>query len=131
MNTELRDTANTEELLRQLLAYQKKEVRHTRLAAFINLLLVLGVLAALFLVVPRVLKLADGVEASLGEVNRLAASAETLIDNANTMVSENTDAVTETIQKLNEVDFDALNTAIHNLDDAVRPLAELARKLGG
>ena len=115
---------NTEELLRQLLAYEKKQLRHTRLATFVNVLLVVGVLAALVLVVPRALD-------SLAEVNRLTASAQELIGNANTMVTENTDAVTDTIQRLNEVDFDSLNSTIHDLEDAIRPVAELARKLTG
>ena len=123
MNTELQDW-NTEELLRQLLAYEKKQLRHTRLATFVNVLLVVGVLAALVLVVPRALD-------SLAEVNRLTASAQELIGNANTMVTENTDAVTDTIQRLNEVDFDSLNSTIHDLEDAIRPVAELARKLTG
>ncbi len=99
---------NSEELLRQLLAYEKKQLRHTRLATFINILLVLAVLASLGLLVPRALN-------SLAEVDRLAASAQELIDNTNTMVSENTDAISETIRDLN---------------DAIKPLADLARKLG-
>ena len=121
MNTELQER-NTEELLRQLLSYEKKQLRHTRLAAFVNILLVLAVLAALVLLVPRALS-------SLAKVDRLAASAEELIGNANAMVTENTDAVNDTIQKLSEVDFDSLNAAIHDLEDAIRPVAELARKL--
>ena len=100
---------NSEVLLRQLLTYEKKQLRHTRLATFVNILLVLAVLAALVLLVPRALH-------SLAEVDRLAVSAQELIDNASTMVAENTDAITETIRDLN---------------DAIRPLAELARKLGG
>ena len=99
---------NSEELLRELLSYEKKQLRHTRLATFVNILLVLAVLAALTLLVPRALH-------SLAEVDRLAVSAQELIDNASTMVSENTDAITETIRDLN---------------DAIKPLAELARKLG-
>ena len=100
---------NSEVLLRQLLAYEKKQLRHTRLATLINILLVLAVLAALVLLVPRALS-------SLAEVDRLAASAQELIYHTNTMLAENTDAITETIRDLN---------------DAIRPLAELARKLGG
>ena len=122
---------STEELLAELVAYQKKEVRQTRLAAFVNILLVLAVLAALVLVVPRALKLVSGAEAAMAKVDRLTASAEELIGNANTMVTENTDAVTDTIQRLNEVDFDSLNSTIHDLEDAIRPVAELARKLTG
>ena len=99
---------NSEELLRQLLDYEKKQLRHTRLATFVNILLVLAVLASLGLLVPRALN-------SLAEVDRLAASAQELIDNTNTMVSENTDAISETIRDLN---------------DAIKPLADLARKLG-
>ena len=99
---------NSEELLRELLSYEKKQLRHTRLATFVNILLVLAVLAALTLLVPRALH-------SLAEVDRLAASAQELIDNASTMVADNTDAITETIRDLN---------------DAIKPLAELARKLG-
>ncbi len=100
---------NSEELLRELLSYEKKQLRHTRLATFVNILLVLAVLAALTLLVPRALH-------SLAEVDRLAVSAQELIDNASTMVADNTDAITETIRDLN---------------DAIKPLAELARKLGG
>jgi predicted nucleic acid-binding Zn ribbon protein len=99
---------NSEELLRELLSYEKKQLRHTRLATFVNILLVLAVVAALTLLVPRALH-------SLAEVDRLAVSAQELIDNASTMVADNTDAITETIRDLN---------------DAIKPLAELARKLG-
>ena len=99
---------NSEELLRELLSYEKKQLRHTRLATFVNILLVLAVLAALTLLVPRALH-------SLAEVDRLAVSAQELIDNASTMVADNTDAITETIRDLN---------------DAIKPLAELARKVG-
>ena len=81
MQTETTDK-NTEELLRQLLAWQKKETRRARLASLFNILLVLGILAALFLMAPRVLKLADRVEASMAEVNRMTASAQELIGNA-------------------------------------------------
>lgn len=111
MNTEPAQRG-PDELMHELLAYQKKQLRHTRLATFLSILLVLmvlGVLAALVLLVPRALH-------SLAEMDRLAASAQELIDNANTMVADNTDAITETIRDLN---------------DTIKPLAELARKLGG
>jgi hypothetical protein len=117
------------ELLRQLLAYQKKEARHARVTAWVSFLLALVILAALVLAVPKAVKLVKGVETTLAKVDVMTDAAEELVANANTMVLKNTDAVTETIRKLNELDFDSLNNAIRNLDDAVRPLAELARKL--
>ena len=125
------DGRTAEELLQELLVYQKKGVRASRAATVVALVLVLALLAAMLMVVPRVLRLADEAERSLADVNRLAASAQELIGNANDMIAANTDAVTETIQKLNELDFDSLNATIHNLEDALSPVAELARKLGG
>ena len=117
------------ELLRQLLAYQKKEARHARVTAWVSFLLALVILAALVLAVPRAVKLARGAETALAKVESISDEAEELVVNANTMVLKNTDAVTETIRKLNELDMESLNTAIRNLGDAVRPLAELARIL--
>lgn len=126
----MKEEKTTEALLQELLTWQKKEARRARVAAFFNILLVLALLAALFVLVPRALRLADGAEQSLAEINRLTASAQTLIENADAMVTENTDAVSETVRKLNEVDFEGLNQAIGSLNDAVRPLADLARILG-
>jgi hypothetical protein len=42
------------------------------------------------------------------------------------MVENNTEAITETVQKLNNVDFETLNNAIKNLNDAIEPLARFA-----
>ena len=69
---------NSEVLLRQLLTYEKKQLRHTRLATFVNILLVLAVLAALVLLVPRALH-------SLAEVDRLAVSAQTFRSSSPTL----------------------------------------------
>ena len=66
-------------------------------------------------------------QASLAEVDALIGEAGTLINNTNSMVETNTDAVTDTIQKLNEVDFEGLNSAIQNLNDVVEPLSNFAR----
>ena len=119
----------TSELLWQLLAYQKKAERHARVTACVSVLLALVILAALVLAVPRAVQLARGAETALAKVESISDEAEELVVNANTMVLKNTDAVTETIRKLNELDIESLNTAIRNLGDAVRPLAELARIL--
>ena len=130
MNQECRQGQSTDELLRQLLAYQKREARNSRITACISVFLALVVLAALALLVPRALKLVEGVENTIAKVDLMTDSAEELVGNANDMILKNTDAVTETVQKLNELDFDSLNNAIHDLENTVRPLAELMRKLG-
>ena len=119
----------TAEQLRQLLVYEKKIARHARLTAWVSVLLALVLLAVLVLAVPKAVLLAQGAEDALERVKDISDAAEELVVNANTMVLKNTDAVTETLRKLNELDMESLNTAIRNLGEAVRPLAELARIL--
>ncbi len=66
------------------------------------------------------------IQGTTTKFNLVLDQASVLIDNANTMVENNTEAITETVQKLNKVDFDSLNNAIKNLNDAIEPLARLA-----
>jgi len=129
------ESEQIQETLRELLVYQKKELRHTRFVFMVNLILTLLLAITLAVVVPHVLKLVNEADATLSEVNvlvddanEMVGQAQVLIENANTMVTENTEAVTETVQKLNAVDFDSLNEAIRNLNDATAPLANFARK---
>ena len=113
---------NREQLLSELIDNQKRLVRQAKLTTVVNILIGLVLVAALVLVIPRVRR----VETSLAEIDQLVADAGELIENTNTMVTDNTDAVAETVQKLNDVDFDTLNDAIENLNTAIEPLAGLA-----
>ncbi len=113
-------------VLGELLAQQKKLVFQARLSGAVNLVLGIAVVLCLVLLLPRARAELTHIESSLTAVDALVADAEVLIENANTMVTDNTEAVTETVQKLNEVDFDGLNDAIGNLNDAIAPLASFA-----
>jgi len=124
------DRSNTEELLAEILAQQKKESRYGRIAVLVSLLLVLALAAALITLIPRAAALIDHAQSSLTKIDLLLAQADTLISNANTMITDNTQAVSETVGKLNEVDFAGLNEAIEGLNAAIRPLCELAKLFG-
>jgi hypothetical protein len=133
-----------EDLLAELLSYQKKEVRHARITTICGIVFAAVLLVALFSIMPKVLAVINHVQESLTQVDELVADASTLIqdstdqinalvgdatiliDNANTMILDNTDAVSETVRKLNAVDFERLNKAIQDLDDAIQPLASFA-----
>ncbi len=140
------------ELLGELIVHQQKESRHVRITSFANILLILALIAAMVIIVPRAVHLMDHMESTLdkgdamvtaangliakadglvetangliAEADSLAAGAHELIDNTNDMVERNIDAVTETVQKLNQVDFDALNQAIRDLANVIHPLSE-------
>jgi ABC-type transporter Mla subunit MlaD len=68
---------------------------------------------------------------AMEEINKATVKMDTvmdqasvLIENSNAMVENNTEAITETIQKLNKVDFEALNKAIKDLSAVIEPLAK-------
>ncbi len=136
---------NTDELLREILKYQKRSSRMTRIAAIAVIFIVAVFAVAVGLIIPRAVNLVDHVSNSLAEVdamidhaggmmeninkvteefNDLIADASILIDNSNSMVEDNTDAITETVNKLNSMDFDTLNKAIKDLSNVVEPLAK-------
>ncbi len=95
-------------------------------------------------IMPKAVKFIDHAESSLSDIDKLIAEADksmddietatvklnsvldeasVLIENTNTMVESNTDAITETVQKLNNVDFEALNKAIQDLSTIVGSLS--------
>lgn len=125
----------------QMLDTQKKMLRMARLSYVTNIILVIALIVAAAILIPktremndRVQTMFDNVEESVKKIDMVSADAQTLIGNAGTMIgnlnkmiTDNTEAVTETISKLNGVDFDLLSEAINNLNTAIKPLAEFAK----
>ena len=104
----------------ELLKVQKKVLLHTRITTIFNILLSLALLAAVVMTVHWTNEKIEHMESSLAAIDRLVEDAGTLVESTNTMVTDNADAVTETVQKLNEVDFEGLNDAIGHLNTAIQ-----------
>ena len=118
----------------QMLSVQKKMLRMARLSYITNIILVIALIAAAVILIPRMNstnrragELMEHAEKTMTTIDKIAGDAQTLIKDADKMVTDNTDAVTQTVKKLNEVNFDTLNEAIENLNAAVKPLAEFAK----
>ena len=67
----------------------------------------------------------DGLGDVLAHMGSSLDGMDTLTENANKMVTDNTDAVAEALAKLGGIDFETLNQAIRDLADVVEPLARL------
>ena len=104
----------------ELLKVQKKMLLHTRITTLFNILLSVVLLVAVVMTIRWTNTKIEHMENSLTEIDRLVDDAGVLIDNTNAMVTENADAVAETVQKLNEVDFAGLNDAIGYLNTAIQ-----------
>lgn len=112
--------------LEELLNVQKKMLLHTRITTVFNMLLSVVLLVAVVMTIHWMSAKVEHVESSLTAIDQMVDDATVLIDNANTMVTDNADTVAETVEKLNEVDIEGLNEAIDNLNTAIQPLSNFA-----
>ena len=103
---------NRQDMLEELLTVQRASARRSLIMTVAVVVLAVGLLVAIFTLVPRLMTVMDHME--------------TTLENINTWVEANTDAASGALQKMNELDIDSLNQAINDLADVVRPLANLS-----
>lgn len=122
--TEIRD------LSKKRLFYQK-----------ISTCCIAGMLAVLLICVLIVI---PKVSTTLSHINSVATKAETSIEsidkmtdsilkaseNMNKLVDDNGENLAAAVKSLSEIDFEGLNKAISDLQDAVGPMAAFMKKLG-
>ncbi len=130
-----------QDVLKQILVYQKKEARNSKILSIATICVAAALLISLAIVVPKVFRFIGQLEETVMEVdnllvdvksitkdvNDLADNVNSLVDNTNNMVTDNMGAITDIVQSLNEIDFDTLNKAITDLSDVVEPLGNFAR----
>jgi len=122
----MNESATHNEHLEELILVQKKMLLHTKVTTVFNMVLCLVLLAVIITTTRWISAKVEHVESSLTAIDQLVDDAGVLIENTNTMVTDNADTVAETVQKLNEVDIETLNEAIENLNTAIEPLSNFA-----
>lgn len=114
--------------------------RYVRIGTWLTGALLAAVCLALVLVLPRLTHALDRMEQTMQRIDALSEdvgstletagealeSATVAANNANQLVVDNSDAVSEAMTKINSVDFEALNKAIRDLADIVEPLARVS-----
>ena len=126
----------TDELLKQILTQTKKEATFSKVIACIMLGVLLILLVATLIVVPRALSM-------IAEIEQTALDAQAVVEQANVALEglsstvDGVEAMTESITKtgnalfdgIGKVDFDSLSKAINDLQAAIEPLANFSRLL--
>ena len=125
------------ELLAELLKSQKKDTRNEKISAIANILLCLLLLIAMAALLPRgmgVIRRADQVlsqvQMTVDQAQQSLQKIDTLVENTDSIVVENTGAVGEAMQKLNQVDLESLNSSISSLSSILEPLAAFFGRFG-
>lgn len=135
-----------QKLLEQLENSSRKQVRYARLQFLFSLVAASCCILLLFAVVshiPQLQALTTQIKDMASQLQGLASQAETvmtnlesvsqalaevdlssMVTNVNSLVVSSQDGVKQTMEKLNTIDFEALNQAISNLSAVVEPLAK-------
>jgi hypothetical protein len=125
----------TDQALLKLISTNKKQLFYQRILALAAVGIFVVILYTVMTVVPRItatLTNLDGVVAdagnSLKEIDKMVAEMESASKNLNELVDANAEPLTDAVEKLGNVDFDGLNQAITDLQDAVHPMASFFNK---
>lgn len=133
---------STEELLNKILESTEQETKYAKRAARFTLGIFLVLAIAMAIVIPQVTTTLANVNSAVNQASDTVAKANEAIDNINlmstsitgtsekmnTMLDDNSEAIASSVQKLSNIDFEGLNSAIQDLQDAVGPFASFMNK---
>lgn len=133
----------------ELLRAIKKNTSRTFMMQCVSSCCMVGILIALlftvFSLLPMVMETLRTVTDTVTTVNDLALEADGAIKEINTMsrsitatservsgvIEDNAETLTDAVTQINNIDFEGLNKAIKDLEDAVGPFATAANSLKG
>ena len=135
--------ARDDDLTVRLLKLEKKQLFYARLSTVFTCGMFLVLLYIALMLVPRaVYTLANANEAldsvhdtvaeaqeSLGDIREMSKSLTTTSNTMNDLIVNNAETLTDSVEKLSELDIDGLNNGIRDLQDALGPLAETMRNM--
>lgn len=141
----MEDNREVLELMKKIEESSRKQLLYTRIqcvAAVVVAACFIGVyflikdflpqLSAIITQIPGVVAQMEVVLANLEVVTTDLAAVDFagMIDGVNTLVATGQASLVETVNKLNSIDFEALNTAIDTLTQVIDPLAKFFKVFG-
>ena len=110
--------------------YAKKQYYMSLITACSSVLVLCIVIYAAIVTMPRVNTLLDDLQASAKNIQQVSkelteADLPQMMKNMNALVSTSETSIQNAMDKLNSIDFEALNSAITDLSNIVRPLGRL------
>ena len=111
--------------------YAKRQYYLSMISAGANVLMLLAVLCFAILLIPKINSVYKDLNSIIGNLQTVTqqlaeVDIEDIADDIDELVSGSTESLDKTLEKLEAIDIDTLNTAIQNLSDAAAPLANLA-----
>lgn len=137
-----RSQEHSQELMEILVENSKKQLFYSRLGAVAMLIIAAAFLVCLVMVLPQAIaavRNANHIMVQASDTITLADEAITSITemsdsitamgrNMDTFITENAEAVTDVMKKIEDIDFEGLNGAIKDLGEVIEPLARFFGK---
>jgi hypothetical protein len=79
-------------------------------------------------VADRAMEMVDKADTTLGDISDMAMSVKQTGEDMNKLIKDNESTLTDSLDKMSNIDFDGLNTAIKDLQDAVGPFASFMNR---
>ncbi|MBQ7725276.1 MAG: hypothetical protein IJT63_06665 [Lachnospiraceae bacterium] len=135
---------DAKEILKELLEFEKREAKYQKVTSILIFCLVLIMGIVSFMIVPVAVQTLTTANATIIQaqealakitdemenINGMVSSITETSDSVNKMVTDNAEDLTTSVQNLNSIDFEGLNKAIRDLQDAVAPMAKVGRIFG-
>ncbi len=127
---------NVEEHNREMAATEKSQLKYQKLAFIMSMLsaifmgiVLVVVIGVVSYILPRVDAIYNSTMVSLDNLEHLTTELKEAdlggtVDNINTLTVNATEDLSATMNKMNSIDLEKLNTAISNLNKTIEPMAE-------
>lgn len=110
--------------------YAKKQYHMSQITALASILVLCVVLYTSATLIPKVNQLLDDIQVSVTNIQDISqdladADLPKMIRDVDSLAATSESSIQTAVDKLNSIDFDALNSAITDLSNIVRPLGRL------
>ena len=129
------ESSNTADILVELRDLSKKRLFFQRIATGCLAGILLVIFITCIIIVPkaittlsRINNISVRAESSLDEIDIMAKGVTSATDSLNELVSGNSGSLTQAVTSLSQIDFEGLNKAITDLQDAAGPMAALMKR---
>lgn len=126
-----------QQIMSKLEENSRKQLKFARIQCLFSVICAVCCVILLVIVLqflPQIEAMMVHAEAILSDLEVISAEMAKLdlaqmVENINSLVSTSQTGVEEALEKINEIDFEALNQAVKDLSDVVKPMADFVKKI--
>lgn len=109
--------------------YAKRQYRMSLISSFASILVLVIVLACAATLMPKLMHTFEQIDTAMTDLNQitseLSESMPDMLEDLDALMQTSSDGITDAMDKISAIDFEALNEAILDLQAIVEPISRL------